>query len=304
MDSLLQEMTPLTYNEFLTKACGIRVWIKHEDMSDAYGSGNKTRKLHTIFEEIADKNITHLICDGNSRSNSCMALAHYASLYGYRAEIILYDVDKTDASYRAMIRSGATVHDIGKWSERGIATQAASICRDIVQQGGKPYVIPTGISTRATVLGQHKIVDEIVAQLAKHHISPTYIFCPVGSGGTFAAVYERIHMLQSRCIPVGMTVANDIRRCKSLVSQLLENSNLSNEDIVISDLSLGLGYEREIAMATKLVDEAAKTGLFLDTIYTGKAAYGMIQYCKKYIRDETGDIVFVHTGGHYQRFYR
>lgn len=296
-------MTPLTYNDFLTKACGIRVWIKHEDMSDAYGSGNKTRKLHAVFEEIADKNITHLICDGNSRSNSCMALAHYASLYGYRVEIILYDVNTTDASYHAMIRSGAKVHDIGEWSERGISAEAASICRDIVRQGGNPYVIPTGISDRVTVLGQHKIVDEIVAQSAERHISPTHIFCPVGSGGTFTAIYERIHTLQSGCIPVGMTVANDIRRCKYLVSQLLGNGSSLDENIIISDLSLGLGYEQEIAAATKLVDEAAKNGLPLDTTYTGKAVYGMLQYCKKYIRDKTKDVIFVHTGGYHQRLY-
>lgn len=76
-------------------------------------------------------------------------------------------------------------------------------------------------------------------------------------------------------------------------------SGLNSHDIVRIEDVKGLGYARSTAEELRFVkDVAVATGIVLDPVYTGKAAYGMLKdMSDNPAKWEGRRVLFVHTGG-------
>ena len=65
----------------------------------------------------------------------------------------------------------------------------------------------------------------------------------------------------------------------------------------------GLGYAISKADELEFIAGiAAKEGIILDPVYTGKAFYGLYNEVKKGTFDSCNNILFIHTGGQYGLF--
>jgi len=74
---------------------------------------------------------------------------------------------------------------------------------------------------------------------------------------------------------------------------------LNSHDIVRIEDAKGLGYAMSTADELKFVkDVAAATGIVLDPVYSGKAAYGMLKDMSNNPTKWKGrKVLFLHTGG-------
>ena len=73
--------------------------------------------------------------------------------------------------------------------------------------------------------------------------------------------------------------------------------------IIVDDSYVGEGY----AVRTPGCEEAValfaqRLGIFLDYVYTGKAAAGLIDYLHQGRFDKGANVLFIHTGGNIELF--
>jgi len=73
--------------------------------------------------------------------------------------------------------------------------------------------------------------------------------------------------------------------------------------IVVDDGYIGEGYAARTPGCQEAVALfAQRMGIFLDFVYTGKAAAGLIDYLRKGRFDKGANVLFIHTGGNIQLF--
>jgi D-cysteine desulfhydrase len=139
----------------------------------------------------------------------------------------------------------------------------------------------------------------------KHALPPDsvvdHIFLASGTGSTQAGILagcREVGWLQTRVH--GISVAREKERGTEAILESLEFLEMDQEglhtDIDFSDDFLFGGYGKYTQDLQEFVLRVAKeTGVLLDTTYTGKAFYGMLETIKN--QRLTGKILFWHTGG-------
>ena len=71
----------------------------------------------------------------------------------------------------------------------------------------------------------------------------------------------------------------------------------------VDDNYLGKGYRELTDSCSEAIKEFARyEGVFLDEVYTGKAAAGLIDYASRGVFNEGNSVLFIHTGGNIQLF--
>jgi 1-aminocyclopropane-1-carboxylate deaminase/D-cysteine desulfhydrase-like pyridoxal-dependent ACC family enzyme len=165
---------------------------------------------------------------------------------------------------------------------------------------GKPYYkIPCGGSNALGSLGYVNCAKEISDQ-GMHF---DHIFCAEGSGGTLAGLALGAKLFLPGTKVHGMMVDSDpfdritpalMREAADLLEIELE---ITPEDYLLRDMC-GPGYaisspEGNAAVALM----AAREGLFLDPVYTGKAFAGLIKMAEEGAFREDDNVLFLHSGG-------
>jgi D-cysteine desulfhydrase len=168
------------------------------------------------------------------------------------------------------------------------------------QQGLNPYYLYGGGHNKA---GARAYVDAVFE--LKHALPPDsvvdHIFLASGTGSTQAGILagcREVGWLQTRVH--GISVAREKERGTEAILESLEFLEMDQEglhtDIDFSDDFLFGGYGKYTQDLQEFVLRVAKeTGVLLDTTYTGKAFYGMLETIKN--QRLTGKILFWHTGG-------
>ena len=109
----------------------------------------------------------------------------------------------------------------------------------------------------------------------------------------------------------GINVYDDkLDYSEKIYNLMLESQNyidvksvLNKNQIEITNDYVGLGYAKSTYEEINFIkDLAVKEGLILDTVYTGKAFYGLIQEIKKGKFKDSSNILFIHTGGLFGMF--
>ena len=73
--------------------------------------------------------------------------------------------------------------------------------------------------------------------------------------------------------------------------------------IIVDDSYVGEGYAIRMPGCEEAVELfARRMGIFLDYVYTGKAAAGLIDYLRKGRLDKDANVLFIHTGGNIELF--
>ena len=73
---------------------------------------------------------------------------------------------------------------------------------------------------------------------------------------------------------------------------------MEEKKMIIDDSYIGPGYGEKTELGTSAIELFARNeGIFLDNVYTAKAAAGMFDYIKKGRVKPKENVLFIHTGG-------
>ncbi|XP_068663354.1 D-cysteine desulfhydrase 1, mitochondrial [Aristolochia californica] len=288
------------------------VWIKRDDLSGMQLSGNKVRKLEFLMADVIAQGADCVITIGGIQSNHCRATAvaaKYLNLDCYlilRTSKVLVDEDPGLTGNLLIERLvGAHIDLVSKeeYAKIGSVTLGNLLKERLINEGRKPYVIPVGGSNSLGTWGYIESIREIQQQVQLDvidgQLSDIVVAC--GSGGTIAGLALGSWLSNLRAKVHAFSVCDDPEYFYNYVQGLIDglNAGVSSQSIVDIQDAKGLGYAMNTAEELEFVKEIArKTGVVLDPVYSGKAAYGMLKdMAVNPLKWEGKKILFIHTGG-------
>ncbi|KAM5570294.1 hypothetical protein ABKV19_011119 [Rosa sericea] len=280
------------------------VWLKL--------SGNKVRKLEFLMADAVQKGADCIITIGGIQSNHCRATAvaaKYLNLDSYlilRTSKVLVDQDPGLTGNLLVERLvGAHIELISKeeYAKIGSAALTNTLKERLIKEGRRPYVIPVGGSDSLGTWGYIQAIREIEQQLhsgaGKVKFDDIVVAC--GSGGTIAGLSLGSWLSSLKAKVHAFSVCDDPDYFYDFVQGLLDGleAGVDSRNIVNIQNAKGLGYAINTAEELTFVKEiAATTGVILDPVYSGKAAYGLLKDMAENPKKWEGrKILFIHTGG-------
>ncbi|XP_040998850.1 bifunctional D-cysteine desulfhydrase/1-aminocyclopropane-1-carboxylate deaminase, mitochondrial [Juglans microcarpa x Juglans regia] len=288
------------------------VWLKRDDLSGMQLSGNKVRKLEFLMADAVAQGADCVITIGGIQSNHCRATAvaaKYLNLDCYlilRTSKVLVDQDPGLTGNLLVERLvGANVNLISKeeYAKIGSVTLTNILKEKLLNEGRRPYVIPVGGSNSLGTWGYIEAIREIEQQLqtGTGDIKFDDIVVACGSGGTIAGLSLGSSLSTLDAKVHAFSVCDDPDYFYDFVQGLLDGlgADVDSHNIVNVQNAKGLGYAINTSEELKFVREvAAATGVVLDPVYSGKAAYGMMKDMAENPKKWEGrKILFIHTGG-------
>lgn len=294
--------TPIEELPRLTAALGgPRLLVKRDDQTGLAFGGNKTRKLEFLLADAKKQGSQTLITAGAVQSNHCRQTAAAANRFGF-ASILVLTGDKPEIPTGNLLLSHIMGSDL-VWAGSADRDQALEETFASAQQEGRqPYLIPYGGSNSIGAAAYAYALGEMLAQ----EVEVDWIVFPSSSGGTQAGLVAGglINGFQGRILGISIDYPEDVLRTQVAqlaeeTSQLLGDSKtISGDQILVNDSFLGAGYgimgEREVEAISLF---ARYEGLFLDPVYTGRAAGGLIELIRSGFFKTSDSILFWHTGG-------
>ena len=315
--SLAQLPTPITLLErFRPKNSEARIWVKHDETTGTELSGNKVRKLEFSYAEAQDQGCNTVITCGGVQSNHCRATAVLGAKLGFKVHLILRG-EKPDVAEGNLLMdylAGATIDYLPQTEWRTHPAFARQLMADYAAKGDKALFIPIGASDEIGLWGYIAASEELKQDFERLNLSPDYIVCATGSGGTQGGLTVGAKLFDLPGKVVAVNVSDDaayfdkkIREDVTLWQQRYKiSTDLSDLPIRTIEGYLGPGYGVADPEVFELIAEVARTeGLFLDPVYTGKAFYGLVSELGKGDNGQLAgakNVVFVHTGGLFSVF--
>ncbi|XP_062115246.1 putative D-cysteine desulfhydrase 1, mitochondrial [Humulus lupulus] len=291
-----------------------QVWLKRDDLSGMQLSGSKVRKLEFLLADAAAQAADCVITIGAIQSNHCRATAVAARYLNLDCYVILFTskdfVDQDPGLTGNLLVErlvGAHVELISETEYANIGSVALTnhLKEKLISEGRRPYVIPLGGSNSLGTWGDIESIREIEQQLQSGNNADLKfddIVVACGSGGTVAGVSLGSWMSSLKAKVHAFSVCDEPDYFYDFVQALidgLEAHGVASRDIVTIQNARGMGYAISTPEETKfLMDIAAATGVVLDPVYSGKAAYGLLKNMSENPKKWEGrKILFIHTGG-------
>ena len=301
--------TPIEHLKSITDYLGgPQIFIKRDDCTGLATGGNKTRKLEFILADAIDKNADLVVTVGAIQSNHARQTAAACAKLGLRCLIVLEQRLK-DAPEIYMSSGNVFLNKVFGAemilcpSDRDVKDYADEIVEEKKQSGGNPYFIPVGGSNHLGELGYIECMREIIENQNKDIF--THIILATGSGGTHAGLVAGKTIFKSEIKVIGISIKDNKSNQEERVYQLATNylkyvdgSAPSREDVFVDDSYVGPGYaEPTDGMRKALSLMAAREGILLDPVYSGKAFDGLIGLVRSNFFRTTDKVLFLHTGG-------
>ena len=172
--------------------------------------------------------------------------------------------------------------------------------------GRKVFVIPGGGSNPTGALGYVNCAYELVGQANDRGLVIDHIVTATGSAGTQAGLIVGLKAMSADIPLLGMGVRAPKDRQEANVFALAERTAeklgcpgvVSAKDVVADCGYVAAGYGKPGSDTLEAISMFARLeGILLDPVYSGKAAAGLIDYCRKGRFRKGERVVFVHTGG-------
>ena len=290
--------TPIHRLDGISRLLGTEVWIKRDDLSGLGLGGNKVRKLEFLLAEARVQGAELVFTTGGAQSNHAMLTAAAAGKLGMEAVLILKE-------------RGVTACRGNQLLERLMGTEVRFVDTDdyadiyaemdrLGQERGRPYYkIPCGGSNALGSLGYVACARELLDQGAHFE----HIVCAEGSGGTMAGLAlgaklflpgTRVHGMMVDTDPFELITPALMREAAALLEADL---TITAADFSLRDMC-GPGYARPSEEGNAAVAlMAAREGIFLDPVYTGKAFAGLLAMAREGAFAPGERVLFLHSGG-------
>ncbi|KAL9257958.1 D-cysteine desulfhydrase 1, mitochondrial-like protein [Drosera capensis] len=245
-------------------------------------NGNKVRKLEFLLADAVAQGADSIITIGGIQSNHCRATAVAAKYLGLDCCLIL-------RTSKVRIQRPWALTDLLK--------------EKLLKKGRRPYVIPVGGSNSLGTWGYIEAIREIEKQLLVFsqpgRVDDIMVAC--GIGGTIAGLSLGLWLGSLKAKVLAFSVCDDPEYFYSYVQGLIDRlgAGVSSHDIVTIQNAKGLGYAMNTIKELKFVKEVAQaTGVILDPVCSGKAAYALLNDMAEHPQKWDGrKILFIQTGG-------
>lgn len=310
--------TPLGKMQNVTNFLGgPSLFIKGDDVI----GGNKMRKLEFFIADAKQKGAHTVITFGAAQSNHGRETAVACNQAGLHTTLMLAGEEPKQHQYQGNLLLdkilGADLIMVDPSALQSLKGTAIEELEKAIE-GTLPakfkeegyYIIPAGGYMPLGSVGYFLCAMEIYEQAKKIGASVDYIVTAVGTTGTYVGLLAGAQALNAiegtniKVIGVGVggpvtgAIPGVIRRTIATGQMLGLDLQVSEKDITLSGDYWQPGYDISSKGDIEAIELVArKEGIFLDTVYTGKAMFGLLDMIKKKKFNKSDNIVFLHTGG-------
>lgn len=287
--------TPLEPAEGLSRALGVELRIKRDDLAGVHFGGSKARKLELFLGAARAEGHRAVVTSGARGSNQALALAVHARRLGMHASLLLLPQPDDGRAQERLRLERALGANVIAARRSDLESEAAQIAR----AGERAYVIPLGGTSALGNAGYVEAGLELAAQLDE----PSAIYIAAGTTGAAAGLFvglraggSRGRVIAVRTSSRASASARRLREEASVTIAFLRSRDPSfpaiaiDEGLVLEDRFAGPGYARPSEAGARAMRLAAEHGLALDATYTAKAFAALIATSPRRER-----AVFVHT---------
>ncbi|MEM2020988.1 MAG: pyridoxal-phosphate dependent enzyme [Zestosphaera sp.] len=291
--------------ERLSRELSLDVFVKRDDVMEVGLGGSKVRKLEFIIAEALSRGYDVLITRGATRSNHVRLTATATR----KADLDVYAVltPPGDLAVQGNVLIDVIYGAKLIYVERGeeVNDLVNRLTDELRAKGRKPYVIPGGGASELGVLGYALVSVEIMQQALQLRFRPKIVHS-TGSGATQAGPTLGLRLLGAEDVKVvGITDSTDASTIISRATELLNATvkmlkldfKVTEDDFAVYDDYGFEGYGVITKEVIEVITHVARVeGLLLDTVYTAKVMYGLIDLVGKGVL-KNENVVFIPTGG-------
>jgi 1-aminocyclopropane-1-carboxylate deaminase len=273
----------------------ITLFVKRDDKIDKYVSGNKWRKLKYNIEAAISRKSDAIITFGGAHSNHLLATASACNKAGIKSIGIVRGEELTanaNESLKDCFNFGMELHFISR--DEYYLRDDASYKADLQAQFPNSFIIPEGGANYYGLMGCAEIWKEITPQI-------DHMFLSAGTACTATGLL--LNKPENTSIHVVSALKGDFQKkqMESLLYSAFLESDMQDELFEKVKFHNNYHFGGYAKTTTELYDFIAsikaKTALPLDSIYTGKAFFGMLEEIQKSTNYNNTTICFLHTGG-------
>ena len=307
--------TPVHELPWLSKEFGVHVFCKRDDLSGFGFGGNKSRKLDFLIADAKERGCDTLVTVGANQSNFCRIVSAYGSANDMKVHLVLGGAkpDIPTGNLRLDHLLDATCHHVESSSWDDWNKVAGQLEKTLTGQGHTCYRMPVGGSTPTGALGYAQAVSELIEDEKRLGLHFDALFMATSSAGTQAGLLAGKFITDWPTEIIGISTAKPaeqqqadvfelLKRTLSLLNQPMDKQR-ARDMIHVDDHFLGPGYgARTPECEEAILLFARKCGIFVDYVYTGKAAAGMLACLRTGQFTSGSNILFLHSGGNLELF--
>ncbi len=303
--------TPIHRLDYLSDKYNINVYCKRDDLTGFGFGGNKTRKLDFLLPDALNQGCDSLIAIGANQSNFCRMAAAYGVASNMEVHLVLggKEPENPTGNLRLDHLLGVMCHHVDSSDWDSWIHEAQRLEKELASQGKKVYSMPAGGSTPRGAMGYVDAFSEIITDQSRLRVNFDAIIHASSSAGTQAGLIVGKTISQWPGSIIGISVAKPKTTLEKDVLQLAQttaakiNASVEPSSVVVDDDFMGEGYGIRTPDCEKAVALfAQRLGIFLDYVYTGKAASALIDYLQKDRFEKDANVLFIHTGGNLELF--
>ena len=294
---------------------GPEIWMKRDDAYGTLSGGNKTRKLEYLMAEALELGATTVVTQGATQSNHARQTAAACARLGLACRILLEDrTGRSDETYtkngNVLLNDifGATMETRPGDQGLNMNAEMEALCEAIrAETGESVYGIVGGGSCPTGALGYVRAAIELLEQADERDIEFDHIVHATGSAGTQAGLAVGLKSVDasSRLLGFGVRAPRDVQEAnvynlaRATCDKFGVPGVVARDDIVADCAYVGPGGYGVPTDATIEANRifARFEGALLDPVYSGKAAAGLIDYCRRGVFKKGERVCFLHTGG-------
>ncbi|MCA1761630.1 MAG: 1-aminocyclopropane-1-carboxylate deaminase/D-cysteine desulfhydrase [Cryomorphaceae bacterium] len=287
--SPLQRVSHLLFSEK-----GIDLYVKRDDLIHPDISGNKWRKLKYNIATAQHKGSDTLLTYGGAHSNHIAATAAAAAIHGMKSIGVIRamdaDLDNPTLSYARS--KGMHIHRVSREEFKNVDT--LDYLESMKSMFGRFYNIPQGGANYYGVQGCMEIMSEIDMEAER-----LFIGCGTGTTLSGLAIANRgLDLYGVSALKGGGFLRGEVEKNVDALFKDSETTSAQMEHVhLITDAHFG-GYAKiKPELVAFIRNFYAETGIKLDPIYTGKAAFAMAEEAKKKKDEKPEAWILIHTGG-------
>jgi 1-aminocyclopropane-1-carboxylate deaminase len=279
-ESIINIPTPIVQlHEELFEKKQVQVYVKRDDLTHPFISGNKFRKLKFNLLEARSLGVNKLLTFGGAYSNHLAAFAFACKAFGFKGKVVVRGDELNESS------SPTLSYAASQGVELDFVTRTAYRNKEQLAEiyGEGYFVIPEGGSNALALKGVGEVVDELG--------DFDYLLTACGTGGTMAGLIQNSN---SQIIGVSALKGGDFLR--EDISNLLEKPFPDNATL-FKDYHFG-GYAKHTPELLNFIQQfESKHSILLEQVYTGKAFFAFYDLLNKGYFTPNSKVVLLHTGG-------
>jgi D-cysteine desulfhydrase len=299
--------TPLQPAPNLSRAAGVEIWLKRDDLTGLALGGNKVRAVEYLLAEATASGADCLVTGAGPQSNWAAIAALAARRCGLDVFLVFYGQPMRPTGNLLLDHlAGADVRFTGDLDRASVDRGIDALTAELAAAGRRPCAAPRGGATGLGSLGYVNATLELRGQLEGADLNPATLWLATGSCGTQAGLVAGARWLLPGYAVVGVTVSRPVDECVKRISGLVTEAAVrlglsadsvgTDADIIVHDGFACPGYGKpssEGEAAARVV--ARSEGVLLDPVFGAKAMAALLDAARA--GRAAGPVVFLVSGG-------